>query len=462
MRAVAGSRRARDRARAPLSHRDRYRTLFADSPVGIGLADEQGCFVEVNQALLDLLGRTETEVIGRSSAEFTHPEDRPAHRGVEDRINDSATGVARIEKRYVRPSGEIRFGWVTVRHTVGPNGQTWTMAHVQDVTERALAEREIADSEANLAALAEVTRRIQRGEDVRSTIVQASRSASGAAYVSLAELDDGGQLRVSASTHAFFLNTVISLEAPSVTASVFHSGEGVFLSDPAEHPLIEPSLLALSGAASLYLLPVKSRSRCVAVMLVGWSERVETMRTRQARAVELLADEAGIALEQAALIAELESRAQSDSLTGLSNRRGWDASLTELMEASRRSGAPLTIALADLDHFKRYNDTFGHLAGDRVLRAFAAMARSAVRTGDALARWGGEEFAIALPNCDCSGAPVVLDRFHERTPESQTCSIGYATWDGRESATELMDRVDRNLYAAKAAGRNRSMTSLPS
>jgi diguanylate cyclase (GGDEF)-like protein len=151
----------------------------------------------------------------------------------------------------------------------------------------------------------------------------------------------------------------------------------------------------------------------------------------------------------------LNALAVTDALTGLANRRSWeDAFPARLDEASRRRQL-LCVALIDLDHFKAYNDTFGHAAGDELL-CHAGMAwKAAIRHGDLIARYGGEEFAALLPGCALSEAIVIAERLRCVVPYQQSCSVGLASWDGSETATMLMRRADIALYQAKSAGRNR-------
>jgi diguanylate cyclase (GGDEF)-like protein len=156
-----------------------------------------------------------------------------------------------------------------------------------------------------------------------------------------------------------------------------------------------------------------------------------------------------------ALYQEVGRLARTDSLTGVPNRRAWDEELPRELARAARSGQPVCVALLDLDHFKVYNDRHGHQAGDRFLKEAAAAWQAVVRKTDLVARYGGEEFAILLPDCGLDNAMEIAERLRTAQPEG-TCSLGVARWDGREEVTALVARVDRALYAAKAAGRNRT------
>ena len=320
--------------------------------------------------------------------------------------------------------------------------------------------RELAESELALTAVAKVIQQIQSGGDARQTIIDAGVELGHAALVSLVELLDG-HYQVSASNLPVLVGVELPADNSSVAAEVFRRGEPVFVADPADHPLISASMLRLTNAASIYFLPVRAADATLGVLLVAWRESIPGPEDRRARAVTLLADQAGVALRQSALLAELESLALIDPLTDLPNRRNWNQLLTLQLATAERSRQPLTVALADLDHFKRFNDTLGHPAGDGLLRAFAGASRQALRAGDLIARWGGEEFAFALPNCSPAEAYAVLDRVRQAVPLLQTCSIGFAIWDGSETAEQLVHRADQALYEVKQNGRNR-VSSAPS
>jgi diguanylate cyclase (GGDEF)-like protein len=164
------------------------------------------------------------------------------------------------------------------------------------------------------------------------------------------------------------------------------------------------------------------------------------------------------AIEISRLVSRLDGLARTDPLTGVPNRRVWDEELPRELERALRMGTPLCVAIVDIDHFKFYNDRHGHQAGDRVLKEVASAWRTQVRSTDLLARYGGEEFVLLLPICALGHALEIAERLRAVTP-LVTCSIGVASWDFRESAGELVERADRALYAAKAAGRNRCVTA---
>jgi diguanylate cyclase (GGDEF)-like protein len=193
----------------------------------------------------------------------------------------------------------------------------------------------------------------------------------------------------------------------------------------------------------------------VGVLAVYWRESLEALGGETRRAVRLLALEAAIAIERGELLGRLEVAARTDDLTGLLNRRAWDEELGRELSRADRDGAPLCVAILDLDRFKVYNDTHGHQAGDRFLKQMAGAWSQTLRAGDIIARYGGEEFAVALPGTNLHQAEQMLQRLRECLPEGQSCSAGVCRWDGAESAESLTARADTALYAAKDAGRDR-------
>jgi diguanylate cyclase (GGDEF)-like protein len=151
----------------------------------------------------------------------------------------------------------------------------------------------------------------------------------------------------------------------------------------------------------------------------------------------------------------LHTLAHVDDLTRASNRRDFDRRLAVEHARAARSSGSLSVCLLDLDHFKRYNDTFGHPAGDDLLRRVTVAWASTLRPEALLARIGGEEFGLILPDASPEAAGTIIERLRAVTPREITFSTGLACWDGAETIAELIVRADAALYRAKNEGRDR-------
>jgi len=163
---------------------------------------------------------------------------------------------------------------------------------------------------------------------------------------------------------------------------------------------------------------------------------------------------------RANFVSGLQAESRTDPLTGLANRRTLYERIEIEMEHALRSETPLTVAMIDLDYFKRYNDKHGHVAGDTLLRAVAALMVSNIRGQDLVVRYGGEEFCLVLPETDILGGHHLLDKLREggrdaTTDVGITLSAGLTSWDGIEDITSLIERADQALYRAKESGRDR-------
>ena len=222
---------------------------------------------------------------------------------------------------------------------------------------------------------------------------------------------------------------------------------------------------------SILIVPLNIGATCIGV-LSAQSYLPNMYSSSDQEMLELLSANVAIAIENARLFDEVQQFAITDPLTKLFNRRKFEElSLTEF-ERSKRYLRPLCIIMIDLDEFKQVNDTHGHMAGDQVLIGMASLCKKSLRSIDILARVGGEEFMILLPETDSVEALVIAERLRQDVQNtsfdthqgsiSLTISLGIADLDDScKSLEELADRADCALYASKYGGRNRSSLWTP-
>ncbi|HEX9017587.1 MAG TPA: histidine kinase N-terminal 7TM domain-containing protein [Anaerolineaceae bacterium] len=192
--------------------------------------------------------------------------------------------------------------------------------------------------------------------------------------------------------------------------------------------------------------------------------------TEQIRLLETISTQAAIAVWNARLYDQMKQMAITDSVTGLFTRRHFTSLGRSEVERALRYDRRLSVFMVDIDHFKRVNDSYGHNIGDQVLKTVAQTCRQALRQTDIIGRWGGEEFAIVLPEADRDGAAMIAERIRRMMADKSitvgqvklgvTVSIGVAILEGGASSLEiLIDSADRAMYQAKQRGRNQVQVS---
>jgi diguanylate cyclase (GGDEF)-like protein len=280
-------------------------------------------------------------------------------------------------------------------------------------------------------------------------------------------------------------------ESPPLEEKVYPSPEGWILwalrepgmreiSDlsqfPSDRPLLDPGNDPIPRRGTLLIVPLSSRSSLPPSGVLLFSARSRAFAGYERGVLQRLLAPFSLAYERQRAMEELKRLATTDALTGLWNRRVGMERFEELLRLSERTKAPLGIILFDVDRFKRINDTYGHDAGDEVLRTVARIARKTLRTTDIIARYGGEEFLALLPSTDMKGTFRLAERLRKALmgekillPDGRklkvTASFGVTTFepDGEKVSMEtLLKSADEALYRAKRGGRNRVEKGSPS
>lgn len=285
------------------------------------------------------------------------------------------------------------------------------------------------------------------------------------------------------------LGSALTLEdnpiSRSICQRVLDSAEPLCVDDALsdEEFQMQASVMALN-LRTVMCVPLLAKQTLLGVLYVDSQAIVNHFTERDLGLLESIAHHAAIAIENAHLYTQLTQRATElehlvelyeeanmrasiDPLTGLHNRRFFQDQLSRDFAQSRRHDRHLSVIMLDIDHFKSFNDTFGHMLGDEVIVSVARVLEGAVRLSDLTARWGGEEFIVALPDTDLEGALTVAERIRESVSEIKltdpegnplrqiTASLGVSSLRPEdERIAELIERADRALYVAKTNGRN--------
>jgi diguanylate cyclase (GGDEF)-like protein/PAS domain S-box-containing protein len=452
---------------------DRFRRGFAGSPMGMAIISADWRWLEVNDALCRMLGRSADELIGRSPAEVTHPEDVSGSRMVMDRHRQGPDHRA-FTKRYLRPDGGLV--WAAVEATFVPDprrGDGYFYAHVEDVTaQRASeeAERRHARQQAAVAALGRFALEEQDLDEVLDRVAETVAGTLGTELCEVFELTDGGAaMRLAAGTGwpvgqvrrilvesgpETQLGYALSQPVPVVTADVEDEPRFGF-----------PPALADAGARAGIAVNIVARGGVWGV-LGAHAAAPRRFVPDEADFLGAVANVVSSAVDRNIVDAEVRHRALHDPLTGLPNRALALDRLEGALARRRRDGRAVAVLLADLDQFKLLNDSLGHKAGDDLILALAPRLHDAVRPSDTVARLGGDEFLIVCERLE--GAHEAI-RVAERVAQaiSQpivlasgehfiTASIGIAVAESAEAhPEELMRDADAAMYRAKERGRGR-------
>ncbi|GAB4082629.1 GGDEF domain-containing protein [Modestobacter muralis] len=357
---------------------------------------------------------------------------------------------------------EVGFGiflvvvWVTAVTTAGLGA----------VNERELRRRRY--DEAALRRLSAALHEADTGAKVAEALLDFAVDAADAPIAAVQyHLPDGGgrpsvdlAVRMHADRAAETLRPGGTPEPGTLLHLAQERGSTVLATMTAADPWVDE---VLEGAARVVVVPFALEGQGSGTLSFADDARSGSrIEQRRVGVAEQAVAHAATAFARVALLEHLQQSALTDGLTGVANRRAFDDALEREVANAVRADSALAVVIIDLDHFKSLNDSFGHQAGDDVLRAVGAALRSCVRRGDVVARYGGEEFALVLPGASVDDAVEVADRVRAALreidgPRAVTASLGIASRaTAGDTGTALLTAADAALYSAKDGGRDQA------
>ncbi|MDZ7661642.1 diguanylate cyclase [Thiohalophilus sp.] len=247
---------------------------------------------------------------------------------------------------------------------------------------------------------------------------------------------------------------------------LLHTDAVIVHAESENRDVLEHTLLVSGGDQSVLVLPILRDGILASVLMFSFAEQQSHWSHNYLKLLQVAAELIGGTRVRQHLFNKLEQQAIHDALTGLYNRRKFEALLSQELERVARYHRALALILFDLDHFKSVNDRFGHNVGDEVLRLLADTLREQLRSSDIPARWGGEEFIVLLPETELDAALQAADHLRQRIADIDfpsagqiTVSLGVSTYQPGDRLESLVKRADDALYKAKEGGRNRVVGS---
>lgn len=396
--------------------------------------------------------------------------------GFEQRDNDPRVAISPIRFASGEPAGAVVLAAAERFDTPRGELREWLPRHATQLgrlVNLLSAKNEVARQNRFMRAQLRIARDLQKAHDpaaLESALCAYAVEVTGSEFALLLRWDSNDR---TGSVVACSLLTPTALRDGEVTAGSLAGAamaEGTiafwedarFLSDRGGLLRDDDGGIV---AGSLAVLPLLRGPQVIGALLIG-ATRVGVLRALEIRNASLLALLAVNALEAAWELAESSRRSRTDALTGLWNRRHFDDQLERVLNETDRFGGASTLVIVDIDFFKKVNDTYGHDAGDVVLMRVSDVLRQGVRTVDIVARLGGEELALILPQTALEGAVELADRLrqsieamvvpHGGVTIKVTVSMGVAAYRaGEDVRGQLFKRADEKLYAAKRGGRNR-------
>ena len=294
----------------------------------------------------------------------------------------------------------------------------------------------------------------------------------GARLASLYILDETNNiLHLQEHNHPFLINKIVSLNQnpPSPMVMAVRSKELILVGDIDTHkkPIIKKSQRAFAGnykTNNCAIAPLICQDRVVGVLNLADKIENGSFDSEDIALIELFSQLVGASIGNIKLFEKIQRQATTDGLTSLANHKTFYEILERELWRSRRYGGQISLIMIDIDNLKKINDTYGHRAGDKVIREVSRKIKDCIRQIDTAARYGGDEFAVILPNTSLTDAVVVAERMVDEVADSPTTwkkeqialsiSVGLGRYDADTNPQDITSGSDRALYTAKQEGKN--------
>ena len=294
----------------------------------------------------------------------------------------------------------------------------------------------------------------------------------GARLASLYILDEPNNiLHLQEHNHPFLINKIVSLNQnpPSPMVMAVRSKEIILVGDIDTHkkPVIKKSQRAFAGnykTNNCAIAPLICQDRVVGVLNLADKIENESFDSEDIALIELFSQLVGASIGNIKLFERIQRQATTDGLTGLANHKTFYEILERELWRSRRYGGQISLIMIDIDNLKKTNDTYGHRAGDKVIREVSRKIKECIRQIDTAARYGGDEFVVILPNTSLADAVVVAERMVDVVAHSPatwkkeqialSISVGLGQYDADTNPQDITSGSDRALYTAKQEGKN--------
>jgi diguanylate cyclase (GGDEF)-like protein/PAS domain S-box-containing protein len=437
-----------------------FRSLAQSSHDLVVVLGVGGCRY-VSPSVVALVGRPESELFGGGFEEFVHPDDRDVLEAVM-----THGGPPELSLRVRNASGEWRHLDARATDLRADRHLRGVVLNARDATDRVRLEQELTAQARRDSFASKLSEALEMADEEDAVFEVVERAMVETSEVTptellLADSSRANLKRVARSPGAAAPGCPV--KSPYSCVAVRRGSAVVF--DSSEVLNACPKLRDRPGGpCSAVCVPVSFMGRSLGVLHTTGPDGAPPPAEQVAR-LTTLAAQTGARIGTVRAFERTQLQASTDGLTGLDNRR----TLQKQLRGIIKDGDPFALAIADLDHFKQLNDAHGHETGDRALRLFAQVTQGVLRDNDLVARWGGEEFVIVLPQLDRFQAVIVLDRIRSNLAKAHpgetprfTSSFGVTDSTQAESLEQLMLIADGGLYAAKQAGRDRTTIGEPS